>query len=370
MNRAVLNRLAERLARRIRAAGPITVADYMAAALGDPEDGYYRQAEPLGQAGDFTTAPEISQVFGELIGAWLADCWEKTGRADPVQLIELGPGRGTLMADALRATARVPGWHAALRLHLVEINPRFRQAQAERLARFRPQWHESLATVPDGPLLLVANEFFDALPVRQLVREAGAWRERLIDWSEPDGFRFVTARTPSPLGMLIPDAVRDAADGAVYELSPASLGVAAELARRIGSQGCAALVIDYGRAVSVPEPSLQAVRAHRMVDVLDEPGRADLSAHVDFAMLARAARDAGAATQGPVAQGEFLARMGLALRVERLKRAASADQVRALDDAVARLAGATAMGELFKVLAITEPGLSPSGFAAEDSDYA
>jgi NADH dehydrogenase [ubiquinone] 1 alpha subcomplex assembly factor 7 len=185
-----LNPLGQRLAERIARSGPITVADYMAAALADTEHGYYRRADPLGAGGDFTTAPEISQLFGELIGAWLIDCWDQAGRPEHVNLVELGPGRGTLMADMLRVARRAPDWLKAITVHLVEINPRLRQAQAASLAAYAPYWHEAFATVPDGPVMLVANEFLDALPVRQLVFRNDAWRERLVDWTGETGFHF------------------------------------------------------------------------------------------------------------------------------------------------------------------------------------
>jgi NADH dehydrogenase [ubiquinone] 1 alpha subcomplex assembly factor 7 len=354
--------LAEKLARRIAAAGPITVADYIAAAMTDPDHGYYRTAEAIGAAGDFTTAPEISQLFGELIGAWLADCWLRLGRPNPVRVIELGPGRGTLMQDALRASTRLPGWAEAVELHLVEINPLLRQAQAERLAPYIPRWHDTLDTVPDGPSLLVANEFLDALPIRQLVYWENAWRERLVDWSAETGFHFVLSHRPSPLAILIPVP---AIAGAVFEISPAAIGVAAEIAGRIARYGGGALLIDYGRAESAAGESLQAVRRHALVPALENPGAADLSAHVDFAALARTAREHGTAVFGAITQGEFLGAVGIHLRAGRLKAAAAADQAAAIDAAVARLTGAAGMGDLFKVLAITQPGLIPAGFGTD-----
>ncbi len=362
MSPAPLNPLAEKLAGRIAAAGPITVADYMAAAMTDPDHGYYRTAEAIGAAGDFTTAPEISQLFGELIGAWLADCWLRMGRPDPVRLIELGPGRGTLMQDALRASARLPGWSEAVELHLVEINPRLRQAQAERLAPYAPRWHDTLDTAPDGPFLLVANEFLDALPIRQLVYWEKAWRERLIDWNAASGFHFVLSHRPSPLAFLVE---APAVEGAVFEISPSAIGIAADIAGRIARHGGAALLIDYGRSASAAGESLQAVRRHAMVAALDNPGAADLSAHVDFAALARTAREQGAAVFGAITQGRFLAALGIHLRAGRLKAAAAADQAAAIDAAVARLTEFDAMGDLFKVLAIAPPELIPAGFFSD-----
>jgi NADH dehydrogenase [ubiquinone] 1 alpha subcomplex assembly factor 7 len=356
-----LSPLAESLANRIARGGPITVADYMAAALGDLEHGYYRRADPLGAAGDFITAPEISQLFGELIGAWLIDCWEQAGRPPRVNLVELGPGRGTLMADIMRVARQVPEWLNAVRIHLVEINPRLRQAQAAVLSGHAPHWHEAFATVPEGPVMLVANEFLDALPIRQLVFWNGAWRERLVDWSAQSGFGFVPSAETSPLSLLVPAGIAPA-QGAVYELSPAIIAAGTEVARRVMAHGGAALFIDYGRGASGTGESLQAVHAHKMTDVLENPGEADLSAHVDFAMLGRVARNAGAAVAGPVGQGAFLNALGIGIRADRLKRGLSDAAAESLDQAVARLTGPEAMWQLFKALAIVPPGLRPAGF--------
>ena len=355
-----MNTLAARLAERIARSGPITVADYMAAALNDPDHGYYRTADPLGAGGDFTTAPEISQLFGELVGAWLIDCWEQAGRPGRVNLVELGPGRGTLMADILRVGRHVPDWLKAVQLHLVEINPRLRQAQAEILSAYTPQWHAALSTAPDGPMMLVANEFLDALPIRQLIFWNGAWRERLVGWSAETGFEFVVSAGPSPLSLLLP-ADLPATQGDVYELSPAVIAAGTEIARRIARDGGAALIVDYGRTESAAVETLQAVRAHRMVKVLDDPGAADLSAHVDFALLARVARETGAIAAGPATQGAFLDELGIGLRAERIRRGLTADAAATLDQAVARLTDPKAMGQLFKVLAIVSPGITPAG---------
>jgi len=359
--------LAARLARRIATAGPITVADYMAAALGDFTEGYYRRAltpdeGPLGAGGDFVTAPEISQLFGELIGAWLIDCWDRLGRPKPVRLVELGPGRGVLMADALRIGRHVPQWLDAIELHLVEINPGLRQAQADRLKDYRPVWHESLATVPDGPILIVANEFLDALPVRQLVHHQGAWRERLVGWQAEGGFHYALSRGPSPLTLLVPPNLPPAAEGTIFEISPAAIAVVTDIARRVVRQGGAALLIDYGRAESTLGGTLQAVRAHKMVDVLRDPGRSDLSAHVDFGVLGRVAKEAGAAVHGPTTQGAFLTELGIKIRAERLKGGAPPDQALALEASVARLIEPSQMGTLFKVAAIATPALDVAGF--------
>jgi len=361
-----LTTLAERLAKRIASTGPITVAEFMAAALADPQHGYYRRADPLGRQGDFITAPEVSQLFGELIGAWLIDSWHKLGQPSPVRLVELGPGRGTLMQDALRVGKLAPAWLAAIELHLVEINPALRKLQAEGLAPQGPTWHESLETVPDGPLLLVANEFFDALPIRQLVFVGGQWRERRVGWSSEEGFGFVPSPDRSPLGALVPMQIPGVAEGAVYELSPAAIGVASEIARRVSGFGGAALIIDYGRIAPEVGDTLQAVRRHTRVNALEEPGAADLSAHVDFAALSRAAIEAGARAFGPVTQRDFLIDLGIEMRARALSRSATPTEAATIEDAVERLVGRGAMGALFKALAIAPPGISPAGFPAED----
>ncbi len=361
--------LTERLANRIAGTGPVTVADYMASALTDPDFGYYTLArpdggEPLGAAGDFTTAPEISQLFGEMIGAWLIDCWRQAGSPDPVNLVELGPGRGTLMADIMRVARHVPEWRSALRLHLVELGPSLRRRQAETLAGFAPHWHDTLSDVPDGPVMLVANEFLDALPIRQLVFWDGKWRERLVGWSRDAGFHFTLSPGPSPLSLLAPRTLQPT-QGAVFEISPAAIAVTAEISRRVVSQGGAALLIDYGKAESGLGESLQAVRRHAMVPALATPGEADLTAHVDFAAVARIARESGASVSGPTPQAAFLEALGIGLRTNRLKRGLTGHGARDLDQAVHRLTHADAMGTLFKAVALTAPGVAPAGFDPE-----
>jgi NADH dehydrogenase [ubiquinone] 1 alpha subcomplex assembly factor 7 len=354
--------LEERLIRRITATGPITVAEFIAAALTDPDDGYYRRAEPPGAAGDFVTAPEISQLFGEMIGAWLIDCWEKNGRPSPVRLVELGPGRGTLMADVLRVGRLVPAWLAAAELHLVEINPKMRRAQAERLGQFRPIWHDALATVPAGPLFLVANEFLDALPIRQLVYLKRAWRERLVGWTEADGFHYLPSREPSPLGLLVPPLSAPVHEGAVFELSPPVIDLVTEISRRVVGGGGAALLIDYGRMALETGDTLQAVRGHTKIPALESPGLADISTHVDFALVRRVAREAGAHVGGPQPQAAFLAALGIFERAGALKRNLPPPQAESIDSALRRLTDPTEMGGLFKALSITPDGMAPSGF--------
>lgn len=349
--------LGARLAARIARLGPITLADYMAEALTHPRHGYYMTGDPFGAAGDFVTAPEISQMFGELIGLWCANIWQRMGRPDPVLLVELGPGRGTLMADALRAARTVPDFRHALRPHLVEISPALRRRQADTLrAETPPVWHDSLADVPEGPMILIANEFFDALPVRQFARTADGWCERLVTVGAESRTLALALGPPSPQAeILIPPALRTAPVGAIAEVSPAAIGVAAEIGRLLANHGGAALIIDYGDARPPGEPTLQAVRGHARHDVLAAPGAADLTAHVDFTALARAANDAGAATMGPIPQGDFLHALGLDARADTLRRGASPSQIEAIDAAAHRLTDPAEMGTLFKVLTLTHP---------------
>jgi NADH dehydrogenase [ubiquinone] 1 alpha subcomplex assembly factor 7 len=357
-----LSGLEQVLAEEIRRVGPLSVERYMTLALHHPMLGYYRTRDPLGAEGDFVTAPELSQAFGEVIGAWLARAWLDLGRPAPFRLVELGPGRGTLLADLLRATRAVPGFHQGLRLHLVETGERLRAAQATRLAEFDARWHTELAEVPPGPLLLLANEFFDALPVRQLVATERGWVERRVALAEGGRLGFALAERPSALGAELPEGT----PGAVAEVSPARTELAGAVGRRIAEDGGLALVIDYGAWAEQPTgDTLQATRNHAPCDPLDAPGTADLTTHVDFRALAVAARAAGAAVYGPVPQGTFLTSLGLHLRTARLLEGATPEQRRALRAALFRLTDASAMGELFKVLVLAAPKApAPPGFGA------
>lgn len=352
-----MNELGRLIARRIALTGPMTVADFMTEALGHPRLGYYRRAAPLGAAGDFVTAPEISQMFGELLGAWLAERWLAMGSPAVVRLVELGPGRGSLMADALRATRGVPGFHAALDLHLVEINEILHAAQRSALAGFRPTWHERVEDVPAGPMLLVANEFFDALPVRQFEKTARGWTERMVGLAQ-DGETLTFALAPgvSPFSSHLPDA----AVGAQAEICEAGRRLAAAIGARLRRDGGWALIIDYGYDRG-HGASLQAVRGHRGAGILDHPGETDLSAHVDFAALADAM---GARIFGPVGQGDFLCALGILQRAETLKSRATTTQQHAIDTALQRLIADDQMGTLFRVLAVGDDrSAAPTGFS-------
>ena len=337
----------------IAAEGTITLERFMALALGHPRHGYYMTRDPFGAAGDFTTAPEISQMFGELIGLWAAETWSIMGRPARLHLIELGPGRGTLMADALRAGRILRGFLDAVHVHLVETSPVLREVQASTLAGMgaEPSWHASLAEVPPGPAVMVANEFFDALPIRQLVRSEAGWHERMVGLGPEDTLAFGLAPEPDrSIG-------RPGRPGDIIEINEPGLAIAGELSARLAAGGGAALVIDYRHLRSAPGDTLQALRAHTYADPLAAPGEADLTAHVDFAALAGAAVRAGAAIHGPASQGDFLRALGIETRAERLKRGASPEQAQALDAALRRLTGSGPgeMGELFKVVAFSDP---------------
>jgi NADH dehydrogenase [ubiquinone] 1 alpha subcomplex assembly factor 7 len=337
------------IAEAIASDGPMPLSRYMALALGHPRHGYYAKRDPLGMAGDFITAPEISQMFGELVGLWAAHAYERSGNPARVSLVELGPGRGTLMRDALRVIGRAaPAFRTALTLHLVETSPALRAKQGETLADHDPTWHDSIATLPDGPVIVIANEFFDALPIRQFVRSAGGWHERVVGL---EGGRLTFGLAPSSVAA---QGLPPAPEGAVLEVCEEAAAVMGSLARRVTREGGAALVIDYGHIESSFGETFQAVRAHKPVDPLAEPGEADLTAHVDFAALARAAAADGASIDILTTQASFLEAVGIRERAEVLKRSATPAQVTDIEGALARLTdrSAAGMGSLFKVLAI------------------
>jgi NADH dehydrogenase [ubiquinone] 1 alpha subcomplex assembly factor 7 len=345
---------------QIRANGPISVATYMALCLTHPQRGYYRSADPLGSTGDFVTAPEISQMFGELIGFFLVNLWQQMGEPASFTLLELGPGRGTLMQDALRAASKAEGFTDALHLQLFETNPELRALQAERLAAYHPYWAGEIDAVGDDPLLVVANEFFDALPVRQFVRADGGWRERLVGLR--DGRRtFGLAPTVLP-DSTMPEAIRSAHDGEVYEAGLAAQDVMRRLGRKVATLGGALLAIDYGYRSTQTGETLQGVRRHAFADVLAAPGEVDISAHVDFGALGEVARSAGLTVAPLATQGDFLRRMGIVERAGTLSRA-NPGQADAIDTALQRLTGKDQMGELFRAFCAHSPGLAPHGFA-------
>ncbi|MDE2230032.1 MAG: SAM-dependent methyltransferase [Alphaproteobacteria bacterium] len=341
----------------IRAAGPLSIERYMEIALWHPAWGYYATHRPVGARGDFITAPEISQVFGELIGLWLADAWQRLGAPDPVVLCELGPGNGTLMADLLRAAAVVPPFRRAIRVHLVEASAALREAQGRVLAAATPAWHDSVATLPPGPLLLVANEFLDALPIRQFERGPDGWRERRIGLDAGGALTLVGDSAPTS------ESLPDWPVGSVVERRPTARMLARDLGRRLATQGGAALFVDYGYFPPAPGDTLQAVARHRGHDPLRDPGTADLTAHVDFADFAAAATAAGVRAWGPVTQARFLAALGIDIRARRLAAGKDAAEQATIESGCRRLLDETQMGTLFKALALTGGAASPpAGF--------
>jgi NADH dehydrogenase [ubiquinone] 1 alpha subcomplex assembly factor 7 len=365
-----MSELGEIIREMIASEGPLPLERYMALALWHPKLGYYVTRDGLGSAGDFTTAPEISQMFGELLGIWAAEVWGTMGGPSPLRLVELGPGHGTLMVDALRAARVSPAFFATLDVHLVEASPILKQRQAAALAEagIAASWHERLDEVPAGPAIVFANEFFDALPVRHYVKTPQGWCERHVGL-DADG------RLALGVGSLPETTIRAAApNGTVLEISAAAYRAAAALAARLAGQGGAALIVDYGYEETDFGETLQALRAHRRVDALSDPGEADLTVHVDFAALGRAARACGASVFGPMPQGTFLSRLGIFQRAANLKRHASPQQAADIDGALLRLVGGApmigaggmqvpGMGTLFKVMAMTAPGLpAPPGF--------
>ena len=363
-----MSQLSHVLREMIEQEGPISVERYMALALGHPVHGYYMSREPFGAAGDFTTAPEISQMFGELIGLWAAEVWTLMGSPARIRLVELGPGRGALMADALRAARVHPAFHAALDVHLVETSLLLAGRQREALAEcgVPVAWHTSFADAPAGPAIVIANEFFDALPIRQYVRSEVGWCERLVGLDPAGHFIFGLSGEPEPY------IKAEAPLGALLEVGAEGQRLMTAIAARIASQGGALLAIDYGHTRTDFGETLQAVRAHRFADPLESPGEADLTSHVDFAALGRAARSTGCAVHGPVTQGAFLNQLGLAQRALALAARATPEQVTAIEAAVRRLASPgpvdgpdASMGALFKALAVSRKDLGPlPGFEA------
>ena len=379
---AGLTPLAQKLAARIAAEGPISLHGYMEACLYDPAHGYYKKRDPLGRGGDFITAPEISQVFGELIGLWAGETWRLMGQPDAVRLIELGPGRGTLMADALRALRVLPAFLQCATVHLVETSATLRAAQEAALggAPCPVCWHERIEEVPAGAAIVIANEFFDCLPVRQFVFNEAArlWRERMVAFRDggfalelgevpphpvllPEGRRYTrtirseNSRVLSPLGER--DRVRGDSppveDGAIAETRPGTAGILQSFAARAADAPFAALIIDYGYSQPASGDTVQAVRQHRFAGLFDAPGEADLTAHVDFSDLVQQAKALGLTPSGPMPMGEWLLRLGLEARVHQLLRRASAEQAVELRSRITRLVDPAQMGALFKTVVLT-----------------
>ena len=350
--------LAGQLRQRIASDGPMPVHDYMQACLSDPASGYYMSRQPFGSSGDFITAPEISQMFGELLGLWAACVWQSMGEPAQIILAELGPGRGTLMQDALRAMRGVPHFLTSVSIALIETSPALRDVQATALRGTDTPlaWYDKIEDLPGAPLILLANEFLDTLPIHQHVRHANGWHERCVGLNADGMFVFVEIDKAS--GPDLPPELAARTDvGGVFETRPGVASLVAALGAR--AKPVAAQFIDYGHEQSDFGDTLQAVRRHRFADPLEAPGKADLSAHVDFADLARRAHQAGLKSYGPLPQGEFLLKLGLETRRDLLLRQAKPEQCQAIISGAARLAGPRAMGHLFKVLAVTSEGFPP-----------
>lgn len=356
----------------IKSSGPMPVWRYMELCLTHPKHGYYVSRDPLGREGDFTTAPEVSQMFGELLGLWAASVWKAIGSPPLLRLIELGPGRGTMMADALRALRVLPPLYQSLNIHLVEINRVLRDKQKATLSGVRNiAWHESIDEVPDGPSVIFANEYFDVLPIHQAVKRETGWHERTVEIDDTDKLAFGAAPQPTPrFEVLLPPLVRAAPVGAVFEWRPDAEIM--KIATRVRDQNGAALIIDYGHLRSDAGDTFQAIARHSFTDPLKNPGQADVTAHVDFQALARAAEDLGARVHGPVPQGDFLKRLGIETRAVTLMAKASNEVSEDISGALKRLIGGGrgGMGSMFKVVAICEPHLDDVAGFHDDTDEA
>ncbi|NQW00299.1 MAG: SAM-dependent methyltransferase [Rhodospirillales bacterium] len=352
--------LLDHLKARITAQGPIDVGQYMEECLSNPDFGYYQHQQPFGASGDFITAPDISQMFGELLGLWAVHQWHAMGKPASFHLVELGPGRGTLMADALRAARGAPGFIQGLHLHLVETSQRLRDIQNQALTGYQPQWHDEIGSLPAGPLIVIANEFFDALPIQQFEYTSDGWLQRRIGVA---GDRLVFSNWPPAFSVARETAALAPQPGDIFEVAQLSQIIMGQLAMRCATDMGCALIIDYGHVQSGFGDTLQAVKDHAYAGVLETPGEADLTAHVDFQALAGTAAAAGANTYGAIGQGDFLNAMGIQERTEVLQANATDQQRHLLLAGRDRLVNQDQMGGLFKVLAITGPQLPvPSGF--------
>ena len=356
----------------IRTAGPMPVWRYMDLCLSHPQHGYYVSRDPLGREGDFITAPEVSQMFGELLGLWAASVWKSIGSPPQVRLIELGPGRGTMMADALRALRVLPPLYQAISVHLVEINPALHEKQQAALSGVRNiEWHASIDEIPPGPSIILANEYFDVLPVHQVVRRATGWHERTVEIDGNGRLAFGVAAEPMPrFEVLLPPLVREAPIGAVFEWRPDAEIM--KIASRVRDNGGAALIIDYGHVRSDAGDTFQAIARHSFADPLKNPGLADVTAHVDFEALARAAEDVGARVHGPVTQGDFLQRLGIETRAVTLMAKATPEVSQDVAEALKRLIGGgrSGMGSMFKVIGISAPDIGTLVGLSDDDQRA
>jgi NADH dehydrogenase [ubiquinone] 1 alpha subcomplex assembly factor 7 len=362
-----MSMIGERLRQRIRTGGPLSVANFMTEALFDPQHGYYATKDPIGAGSDFITAPEISQMFGELMGLWIAQSWYDMGQPDPFHLIELGPGRGTMMFDALRAGRAVPGFLEAARISLVEASAALKAVQAQTLgpSGAQIQWANRLESVPAGPSIIIGNEFLDCLPVRQAIKHDGVWHERMVGLDDDNTDQFVFVLGPA-LGIdvaLIPKRLVDEADDTLVEVRPGDQQLIEAIRLRMAEHPTRALFIDYGPAQSEAGDTLQAIRAHQKMAPLDDPGTADLTARVDFESLLRTAKQHGMLTYGPELQGEFLLKLGMEARAATLSQSAPEKRSQ-IARQVWRLTDKDQMGQLFKLVCLDSETLpQPPGFS-------
>lgn len=349
--------LAEKIVNLIQQTGPLKISDYFALCLSDPDHGYYQRREPFGQSGDFVTAPEISQLFGEMIGVFLVQAWQAQGSPEKTRIVEIGPGRGTLMSDALRVIARLaPDLYAGATIHMVETSARLRDVQRQTLVRIKQRinWHDAFEEIPAGFTLMVANELFDAIPIRQFVKTPQGFCERVVGLDDTGNLAFGLA--PGGLDTtLLPIEAERVPDGEIFEVSPARSAVMQAVAAKMVRDGGTALTIDYGHLITGFGDTLQAVHQHEFDPPLARPGEADLTSHVDFQVLAEVAREACAHVHRPMTQGDFLLRLGILERAGALGAGRDSLTQATISDAVNRLAGEGEgrMGALFKVLAIS-----------------
>jgi NADH dehydrogenase [ubiquinone] 1 alpha subcomplex assembly factor 7 len=359
-------KLHDLIAARIQQQGPVSVAEYMSVAA----EAYYASKTPFGVKGDFTTSPEISQMFGEMVGVWLVDMWMQMGKPEEVKLVELGPGRGTLAVDIMRTISAWPDFKSAVTLHLVETSPQLRETQATALKGVRAGWYDSFSEVPQGFCFIIANEFFDALPIHQFKKTEEGWQERSIGYdAEKGAFFFGTMPLDFNLKDVMPEEFLDAPVGSIFEISPASLGIVEEISQRIARCGGAALIADYGHSAPGLGDTLQAVSKHQYSDVLEAPGEKDITAHVDFGTLAIVAgQSVGVA--GPITQGQFLIALGIEARAEKLGENATDKQWQDITAALCRLVAPKEMGRLFKIMALApkEAVISLAGFEAHKDE--
>ncbi len=358
---------------KIRDDGPMSLAEYMRLCLGHPDYGYYMTRDPFGAKGDFTTAPEISQMFGEMIGAWIADTWTKLGAPAKFILLECGPGRGTLMSDALRATKNVTSFHEAVQLHLMEMSPVLQKLQAEQLAQYDPTWHSDLSTLPDDcPIIVIGNEFLDALPACQLTYREAGWMERRIDLDRNDTFRFCEIEAKESLKSAIPQFLIPPKLGGHVEVSLEQKNFLNDLVKIVLKQGGVSLFVDYGFTHNVAGDTMQAIKNQAYCNIFDTPGEADITTHVNFSEISQTALEQNMTVHEPVSQGGWLQRLGISIRFEQLMKNGTEMQRRDIDAAMKRLIGKgekssdrkQSMGELFKVIAFSSnPDIELAGFS-------